>query len=148
MPKLRHLFVTALLVLFAASTLHAAKSGYYRWVDDGGKPQFTQKPPVDKPYEYVEVSTGHSQPVSRSTTDAANNDSAKGADDGAVKDQEVQAAAAKDPALCAQARQNLATLGAGLVRLKQPDGSYTILSEEDKAAQRQRAQSVIDFHCE
>lgn len=146
MPKFRHAAVTAVLLTLATVTALAAKTGYYRWVDDEGKPQFTQKPPVDRPYQFVEVSTGHSQAVGDTAPDTGNeseNTAPKG-----TEDMEVQTAAAKDPALCAQARQNLATLGAGLIRLKQPDGSYKVLSEEDKEAQRKRAKEVADFHCE
>jgi hypothetical protein len=51
------LFLATLLVSLSAS------ASIYKWLDDNGKVQYTQTPPMDRPSEEIKSVTGTSQPV-------------------------------------------------------------------------------------
>jgi hypothetical protein len=55
----------------------------------------------------------------------------------------------KNPEVCAQARENLATLEvAPRVRLRGADGEYRYLTDEERQEQEKRARDTIAVHCD
>ena len=142
------LLIAATAAMLASSPLQAQKSGHYRWVDDNGKPQYSDRPPVGRESEFIEFAGGKR---SRSAID-----SQEGSVEGRVEseaeklpgvDGEMEVVQ-KDPELCKQAQGNLKSLsGTPRVRITEPDGSKRILTPDEIQAQRDRAQSFIDIHC-
>ncbi len=62
-------FLALLLATLLVSL--SASASIYKWLDDNGKVQYTQTPPMDRPSEEIKSVTGSSQPVApaRSTKD-------------------------------------------------------------------------------
>lgn len=64
------------LVLLLATLLVSlsASASIYKWLDDNGKVQYTQTPPMDRPSEEIKSVTGSNQPVApppKTTSDAS-----------------------------------------------------------------------------
>lgn len=150
MTYTRHLIAAAGLAAIVASlSVSANSAGYYRWTDEQGQTHYTQSPPQGRPAEFIRTSTG-----SRSTESAAPADTGSapdGANNEAAESQseQLEGLPAPDPALCRQAHEVLESLdGYARIRAKQPDGSYKVLDEADKAEQRQLATEAIELYCE
>ena len=55
----------------------------------------------------------------------------------------------KNPEYCERARQNLETLAKDIrIRMRDENGEYYYLSEEQKAEQRRNAEAAIAEHCD
>lgn len=139
----------ALALALAIVGQSAAAAGYYRWTDDDGQTHFSQNPPENRPSEFVSRATG--RPSSEPQTNAEPESSEKTETDTEAENgdpEQLQALPEKDPERCKQARNLLQTLdGYARVRARQPDGSYRVLTEEEKNEQRERAEEAIDIHC-
>lgn len=137
------LVVSALLGA-AALNSYAAGPGYYQWLNDRGVPQYSERPPTDRPYTFITTKAGtkSSQPSATATDQGITVPSS--VDEGLP---EIQAQE-KNTAFCNRARNNLKTLeGKARVRIRDNNGDYRYLSEEEKEAQRQKATNLIAVHC-
>jgi hypothetical protein len=133
--------------LFLSTT--AAAETFYRWKDERGNPVHSDRPPP-KGVDYEVVSTqsslirpveGDTGAVPKKITPTAGNDFEP------VETKEAMVE--KNPEFCARARQNLETLDSSArIRLRDEQGEYRYLDEEEKQAQRQQALDTIEVHCE
>jgi hypothetical protein len=140
--------IGALALLAISPCLLAAQTGYYRWKDDKGQFQATQQPPVDRPSEYVRLSTGQSTPVAPGETVESKEGQApaKPADNAAPGP--LQGVPDQDPAKCKEAQDAQAMLDShARIREKTASGEYRYLSPEQIAEQKKRAQESIDVYC-
>nr|ADI18772.1 hypothetical protein [uncultured gamma proteobacterium HF4000_36I10] len=137
-----------LCLLLAGTAL--AKSGYYRWLDDEGQPHFTQKPPADRPSTFIESNKGYSrssdaQPDSEPSYPPKRADSAP-AEQKAPEQYEVLPD--KDPKRCMEARQAVDNFARGQrLRVKDENGEYRLLNNEEKAEQKVKAKELVDIYC-
>ena len=145
--------ILALLIFTSGLVLSgnppAVAETYYRWIDDRGNPVHSDRPPP-KGVAYDVVSTDSSLirtvdpdigAVPKKVKPTVSNDFEP------VETKEVMIE--KNPEYCARARQNLATLnGPARIRLRNEQGEYRYIDEEEKAAQRQHAQETIAIHCD
>ncbi|WP_372864615.1 DUF4124 domain-containing protein [Spongiibacter sp.] len=137
-------------LLTASADLLAAKAGYYRWTDAEGEVHFSQKPPVGKPYEFIETQTGIRSKADDSpavvTSDTAEDNRASELD----ADAKMEVLPPKDPELCKKARGNMQSLKISGARIKVTDknGQTRYLSPDEIATQKLRAQDAIKIHCE
>lgn len=125
-----------------------AKDKVYTWTDSKGVIHYGERPPKDAKATLVQTRTGHSDPTPAQI--AAAQPKPAPAPAPAPEDPRVaQAAALKDPARCAVAKENLAMLNT-VARLRMPnaDGVMAPMTEEDKKQQRIMTQKVIDQTCE
>ena len=141
----------AVLVVASASAL-AAKNGYYRWIDDNGQPHFTQKPPLDRPSRFIGTSRGYSSddvdPPYPATIPPKRADSGTDQDSDKDEPKQFEVMPDKDPERCEQARKALDSFSRGQrVRVKDDDGEYRVLDNEEQAEQKARAQEAIDIYC-
>jgi len=147
---------SALLIVAAGQLLPAvslAEDGYYKWTDNRGRPQHSDRPPPSGiEYEFISTDTGMKRRVSAEESRTSANDGSMApsmpapARDGGALEQEV--VVDKDPALCDQARGNLDSLNsAARVRIRDNDGTIRYLTEEEKNVQRQKALDLITVHC-
>lgn len=126
-----------------------AKSGYYRWLDDNGQPHFTQKPPTDRPSTFIETSSGYSrsdvQPPSQPTMPPKRANSAPAEQKPPAQ---FEVLPNKDPKRCMEAREAVQTFSRGQrLRVKDENGEYRLLNNEEKAEQKNRAMEQIDIYC-
>lgn len=127
----------------------AAGNTYYRWLDDRGNPVHSDRPPPAG-IDYEVVSTGSS--LIRQV------DGAEGAVPPEVEPRvgnEFDPANTappkieKNPEFCQRARENLETLNRNIrIRMRDENGEYYYLSEEQKAEQKSSAEQAIATHCE
>jgi hypothetical protein len=145
-------FSTLTLAALFAITPALAEEGYYKWTDAKGNPHHSDRPPpAGVEYEFVSTGSGLKRRVSAGASDGRDYGSGAPAMPAPADDEPTeadrQAAIEKDPALCEQARGNLQTLN-GMVRVRiRDDNGIRWLTDEEKEFQRQRAQDLIEIHC-
>lgn len=127
----------------------SAGNTYYRWVDDRGNPVHSDRPPPEG-VDYEVVST--------QSTMVRQVEAEEGAVPADIKPkpgnefEQVDSAPSqikKNPEYCQRARDNLATLNeTARIRMRDENGEYYYLTEEQKAKQRSNAESAIARHCD
>lgn len=152
---LRCLRAVSLALLVAASGLLGpsalADKGYYKWMDEDGNPQHSDRPPpTGVEYEFVSTDSGLSRRISAEqsrTRDQGDGPATPDAPPPTATAAGDQVAIEKNPALCDQARANLDTLqSSARVRIRDDQG-IRYLSEEEKEVQRSKARDLIAVHC-
>ena len=149
----RHRSVTGglLLAVLVAAPVSADQS-YYRWLDPQGNPVNSDRPPPPgTDYEIVTMKGSVSVSSDRSDSSGRALDTAPKADqpEDRAADSLPRMEVVKNPEACEAARKNLETLNS-YARIRIPDGqgNYRFISEEEKNAEREKAQAVIDQNCE
>ena len=143
--------LAAAAVLLIISSLSAnAGRDYYRWVDERGNPVHSDRPPP-KGVSYEVVSTGSSltrQVDAEEGAVPAETEPRVGNEFERVDTEKVQVVE-KNPEYCKRAQENLATLTtAARIRVRNDQGEYRFLDEEEKESRRQDAQAGISAYCE
>lgn len=147
----RALACAAALLLLAPGLL-ASGAGYYRWVDDKGAPQFTQRPPTDRPSEFVRTATGTSSRVE--TGEATEQGAATGEADQQAGAQKpaggtLEGLPEKDPAKCEQTRNTRSILDSSArIRERGADGEYRYLTPDEIAEQKRLADEAVKIYCD
>ncbi len=141
-------FTTILATILCASFANA-DAVVYRWNDAAGNQVNSDRPPP-LGIEYETISTSSSMVH---TVDPAEGTVPPTAKPGAGKDAPAAAAKApaslKNPEHCARARDNLTQLDThARIRLRDDQGEIRYLSEEEKAAEKQKALDAIKVFCE
>ena len=142
------LIITAATLALSSISASAGKT-YYRWVDDRGDPVHSDRPPP-KGIDYEVVSTGSTliRPVESNMGVVPLETEPRAGNDFEQVDEE-EAKIVKNPEYCQRARDNLETLGSSArIRLRDDEGQFRYINEEEKAIQRQQALDAIDVHCE
>ena len=150
-------FVLLALIVVGMSlpaTVVAIEKGYYKWVDSGGRPQHSDRPPPPGiEYDFVSMETGLSRRVTLDEMKAAGGTNSTTASTSRPAKKKAlrtgaQLAADKNPELCDHARANLDTLNSkARVRIRDADGAIRYLTPDEKDLQRQKAQDLIAVHC-
>ena len=138
------------VVLATASLSSLAENTYYRWKDERGNPVHADRPPAEG-IEYEVVSTG-----SNLIRKVSAEEGAVPASTNPVPGNEfdpVKASATdqpkKNPEYCKRAQDNLATLNStARIRVRNKDGEFRFLDEEEKATEKARALDSVAVHCE
>lgn len=137
------------VVLSTVSVQAYADNTYYRWADDRGNPVHSDRPPPEG-INYEVVSTGSS--MVRKVT----------ADEGAVpaeiesrpgnefsKIDTAMTTIEKNPEYCKRAQDNLETLeNFARIRVRNDQGEYRYIDEEEKAEQKAQAREQMRIHCD
>jgi hypothetical protein len=149
---MKHLSLYAVLaaLLVTTSLSHAADSTYYRWADEHGNPVHSDRPPPEG-IDYEVVSTG-----SRMVRKVSAEEGAVPADiqpspgnEFSQVDTAENTAIKKNPEFCARARDNLEALDTyARIRIRDDNGEYRYIDEEEKEEQRIQARDLIRRHCE
>jgi hypothetical protein len=150
-------FVLLALIVVGMSlpaTVVAIEKGYYKWVDSGGRPQHSDRPPPPGiVYDFVSTDTGLTRHVTLEEMKATDGTNVSRPASSRTKKKKpvptgAQLAAEKNPQLCDHARANLDTLDSkARVRIRDGDGSIRYLTPDEKDVQRQKAQDLIAVHC-
>jgi len=131
-----------LCCLFIAAGSHGATSGHYRWTDNNGQVQYSDRPPAGVDSEFIKFATG-----TRSKVDAAPSDQTPNPNSKQVLPTMVEVAPKKDPALCKQAKHNLKAMDSARIRITEADGSKHFLTEQEREGQRENARKFIKINC-
>ncbi len=149
-PAVQTCIYTMLAAVLALGSLNAsAGKTHYRWIDERGNPVHSDRPPP-KGVDYEVISTGTS--LKRSVE----------ADEGAVpleieprvgnefeQQRTTPQTVEKNPEFCQRARDNLNSLDtAPRIRMRNEQGEYYYLSDEERAAERKKAIDAIEVHCD
>lgn len=144
-------FIPVLATMVLALGYISAASGetYYRWNDDRGNPVHSDRPPPKGvAYEVVSTESSLIRPVEadsgavpKKLTPTPSNDFEP------VETREVLIE--KNPEYCARAQENLYMLDkVARIRIRNDQGEYRYIDEEEKEIQRQNAMDAIALHCE
>ncbi len=136
------LFIT---IVSSALTAQAAKQGHWRWTDENGTVQYSDRPPEGVESEFIEFAAPRSS--ARSKSQGPVSSAAEEQQAGKTFD-EMEVLPEKDPELCRQAQNNLKALEAARIRITEPDGTKRILTEDEKETQRANANKFIELHCD
>ncbi len=145
------LLAAAMCLIGAASLNAGAGETYYRWLDPQGNPVNSDRPPpagVD--YEVIAVSPNMMQQVNRDQAGETPAAPAAGSTAPAEESMpEQKMVRVKKPETCKLARENLHTLNT-YARIREPDGqgSFRFIDEDEKAARRREAETLIEQNCE
>jgi hypothetical protein len=123
---------------------------YYRWTDDRGNPVHSDRPPpkgVD--YEVVSTQSSLLRPVTADEGAVPLETEPKVGNEFQPVDTAKLEVEKKSPEYCQRAKDNLATLSESVrIRIRNDQGEYRYLNDEEKAAQREQAQKMVERHCE
>lgn len=135
-----------LLLLITTSPLHAA---VYKWINDEGHTTYSATPP---PAGYTSIRIGvdsstptpAAQPAPKRADKAiAENTTASGTTSG-----EQQYTKEQQHELCTSAQKDLAQIAqGGRMRVKQEDGSTSVMSDEDRNKRIETMQNMVKKHC-
>lgn len=143
-----HAGLVVLLVLASSQIL--AGNTYYRWSDERGNPVHSDRPPPEGT-EYEVVTSGTSL-VRKVAADEgavpAEADPRPGNEFDRYESGEVEPPK-KNPEYCKRAQDNLATLeSAARVRIRDDQGEYRYLTQDEKETEKAKARDLIAVHCE
>ncbi|MDH5518371.1 MAG: DUF4124 domain-containing protein [Gammaproteobacteria bacterium] len=138
-------FATILLALIST----ASSAAIYKWKDESGQVHYGSAPPSGSQAQKMGISTHFSSPAPASPKASPNSSNKK-------TDKPAAAADKKDPytqkqhdSLCNKARNDIATLNqAGRLRVKQEDGSSTVMTEKSRNEREKTMQKMISKHCQ
>lgn len=160
-PHMTSAVIIILLALITTNT--SAETPYYRWVDEQGVVNYSQKPPIGVSAELIsqEQAFGRRRPESPSSQVApaqaspAQNQPEE-VTDAVPEDEEYrqiearmrEEVAAQKRTNCLQARKNLESFTSrGRIRVRDDEGNYTIISDSDKQKRIERFQDQIRQFC-
>ena len=148
--NIRGICASAILIGVTASSVSAET---FRWIDENGNPVLSDRPPPSGT-PYTEVISGGGFGPSRSSTEttstnATSSNNASVASPGNDRANETDAAAYKNPELCAQAEDTIFKLETfPRARVKDDSGEVRFMTDSERSQQLQTANLVRDAHCE
>lgn len=144
--------IVALIIGFLCPTSTLGADKFYKWKDSSGVVQISDRPPPSgTPFEEGAVnSSGNFIGSNQARSNSMQQSSASNAPMNAIGDNPGKSPQfVKDPALCESARQNLESLDNFVrIRVQNADGSFRILSPEEKDVERAKAQKIVQMNCE
>lgn len=133
-----------LSLLMGSVGLQAADK-VYKWVDDEGVVHYGTRAPDDREASSFTPHTGHSEPV---TYDFGPDEEEQNSRTTQNNDKQQERVTLHDPERCEAARNNLKALNNfGRVKVKNADGDFHYLTEEEQQERIKEAQQVIDEAC-
>ena len=137
----------SLVFTFLLPTAHAAK--IYHWVDDDGRPHYSENPPREIQSEALNVNATSKGSAGSSATSSASKSATKPAKtNNEDKSLTAEHSPEKKAEYCQQSRALLQQMAGNTQRrFEQPDGSYRKLEQAEIADYRAQAQTGIDSYC-
>lgn len=139
--KISATIILSLSCLFAATMSFAASEKVYKWTDSKGQTHYGQRPPQNTETEVIKPQTGHSDPVTYTTSAPdANKEVSKAATDSKPL---------KDPERCASARKNIETLKTyARIKIKGDDGEFRYLTPDEQKQKLDEANKAVSESCD
>lgn len=136
--------VTVLAAALAAPS--SALARVYKWVDDEGNVQYSQRPPSDRPAETIETRVPE-----RPSTDQGDKaaDAEEGNGTAAEGEQVAMDREAQNKRNCEIARRNAELLEAGArVQVRDSEGNAQVLDEEQMAQKLKESRRQMELFCD
>jgi hypothetical protein len=141
----------SLIVLLATCSLHAAAAdSHYRWLDSRGNTVLSDRPPpAGTDYEVISTRSGLKRVVKGDEGAVPREVTPKVGNEFTPVPRGTETASLKNPEICNIARKNLETLNTfARVQVRNEQGDFQYLSDEEKEAQRNEAETLIRQHCD
>lgn len=147
----RFALLGALLTALVLSTSAQAAGKYYKWTDDKGVVHYGENPPDPSKAKLVNVHVGSSRDEavkeldeSRAKAEAEKQQAAANAEKGKVSEENAKIVEEN----CKIYKQNLSALkNSARIREKDEKGEYRYLTDEEKAARENTAETYIAENC-
>lgn len=144
-------FIPVLATMAITLGYISAASGetYYRWTDDRGSPVHSDRPPPKGvAYEVVSTDSRLVRPVEPDKGAVPKKVTPTVSNDFQPMDTR-QVLVEKNPEYCQRAKENLNALNTSArIRLRNEEGEYIYIDEEQKAIEKQKALDAIAVNCE
>lgn len=149
----------AIAATLAVSSIPAAADEIYRWIDDNGVVNYTQQKPRNAEAEEIVTNTGSVRKASDSKPVPVPSSPATGKPLSAEQEKMLEGLRAAERARqdeiakikadnCQQSRDVLARLSLkNRLRVKGPDGEYTVMPEDERQERISKAQENIALYC-
>ena len=144
---MRTLFSLIALTLLLTSTA-AQSTRLYKWTDDKGHVYYGQTKPTE--FEFMEVNAPPPPPIDSPDLNKPYADQIRGKTTEPAGSKTKQATSSADDraAKCKIARENLTALQTNpRIRVANPDGSASIMSEETRQQKLTESKKQIDYYC-
>jgi hypothetical protein len=144
-----NLLLILAVIIAAYSSISLAGESYYRWDDKWGNPVHSDRPPP-KGVDYEVVSSGTSLVRRVNSAEGVVPAKIEPTIDNNFEQVETKPdPVKKNPEICDRAQENLTTLNTyARIRLRDDQGEYRYITEEEKEAQRDEARNLISVHCD
>ena len=137
-----------LLVLLLVSAISHAET-YYKWQNERGTWEYGTHPPVNTPAIKIKTSANKARP--KSSTAAPSPDQAPFQAPGSLEaefEQKQKLSKQRSDEYCTTAKANLESLNSkALIRRRDANNEVTILSEEERQAEINKAEVAIGRYC-
>lgn len=139
------LTLLSLFLLLTSTTVMSAK--LYKWKDEKGNIHYGQTKPTE--YESAEVNKPPPPPANAPDLNKPFVEQIRGKNQGdPAKPDTAQMDPGTKASQCAKARNNLTNLqNNSRVRVKNPDGSVRLLTDDEKQDKLKESQKQIDYYC-
>lgn len=143
------LVATATLAALVFTT-SAAGETFYRWNDERGNPVHSDRPPpAGTEYEVINNGSRLVRKVEANEGAVPATTVPKVGNEFTPEAEQTAQLIQKNPEYCARAKENLETLRTNArVRIRNDEGEFYYLNDEEKEAQREKARDLIAVHCE
>lgn len=139
--KILTLSLSCSLLFMANSQVLAAADKVYKWTDEKGVVNYSERPPFGTQTEVVKPEISHSEPVNYEASASEKPKEEKKADGAKTS--------LKDPDRCDAARKNLDTLKTfARIKVKGDDGEYRFLTPEEQQQKTNEASKAIEESCD
>ncbi len=149
---LKRTWIYSIATTLSLASGYSTAAQYYKWVDESGTVHYSENPPAKSGDNVVKINIKTGKPDSgdkKSDTSNASSDQPEKVQveetlsDVEKRNQEIIRQN------CDIHRANLKTMQrAARIRVKNEDGEYSFISEEEKQAKMKAAQEYISKHCQ
>jgi len=139
----RLVFISTFLSLFSLTLLaNGSEKVTYKWTDEKGFVQYTERPPKDRAYEMIKILSSGGKEVTNVSADEAIAKSSK------ANRSELDEVVIANKRNCEIAKQNMDVLTKlKQIQVKDADGNPRILTDAEKQARVDDTQAQIDVYC-
>ena len=143
-----HLAIISAFIFLVCNNVFA--DDIYKWKDENGQVHYASTPPKGSAATKMGVSTTFSEPPAKTSTKTdANpaNDSDKKTDAADAEKKDPYSKQQHD-SLCKKAKSDIDTLNkSGRLRVKQEDGSTTVMDDKNRNKRMKTMQDMMKKHC-
>ena len=142
------IFLIALMSI-GLSQYATAENTHYRWVDERGNPVHSDRPPEDgRDYEVITTGSSLVREVQGTQGAVPPETEPRVGNEFEQTDKEMSVVK-KNPEYCERARKNLEVLtSTARIRVRDANGEFRFLDEEEMTTQREKAEDSIAVHCD
>lgn len=137
-------FATILLLI----TSNQGIAAIYKWTNEEGQISYGSLPPQGVAYQRMGINTEYTPIPAPKTNKAGPKLAKEKGDKDASGDKEAAYTKEQQATLCANAKKDIASLNkGGRLRVKQEDGSSSVMTDKNKTERMKTMKSMMNKHC-